>query len=146
MKELTVGKNDAGQRVDRYLAKTLPLLPASLCQKYLRLKRIKLNGKRAERDARLQEGDVLTLYINDAFFETPRPENAYLAVGTPRLNVVYEDDQILLVDKKPGQAVHPHDGATSSPICLPRASGIRRPSAALPLHCATVLTGIRAAS
>ncbi len=111
MKELTVGKNDAGQRVDRYLAKTLPLLPASLCQKYLRLKRIKLNGKRAERDARLQEGDVLTLYINDAFFETPRPENAYLAVGTPRLNVVYEDDQILLVDKKPGQAVHPHDGA-----------------------------------
>ena len=111
MKELTVTKNDAGQRLDRFLAKAVPLLPASLCQKYIRLKRIKVDGKRADRDTRLVEGGVIQLYINDEFFDTPKPENAYLTVSTPKLNLVYEDDNLLLVDKKPGQAVHPHDGA-----------------------------------
>ena len=111
MKELTVTKNDAGQRLDRFLAKAVPLLPASLCQKYIRLKRIKVDGKRADRDTRLVEGSVIQLYINDKFFDTPKPENAYLTVSAPKLNLVYEDDNLLLVDKKPGQAVHPHDGA-----------------------------------
>lgn len=111
MKELKIGKNDAGQRLDRFLAKAVPLLPASLCQKYIRLKRIKRNHARVARDDRLFEGDVLQLYINDEFFDTPREENAYLTVSTPRLNIIYEDAHILLVDKKPGTAVHPHDGA-----------------------------------
>ncbi len=111
MKELIIGKNDAGQRLDRFLAKTVPLLPASLAQKYIRLKRIKVDGKRADRDTRLVEGNVLQLYINDEFFDTPKPENAYLTVTAPKLQIVYEDAHLLLVDKKPGQAVHPHDGA-----------------------------------
>ncbi len=111
MKELTVGVNDAGQRLDRFLAKAVPLLPASLMQKYIRLKRIKLGGKRVERDTRLQEGDVLQLYINDEFFDKPREDNAYLTVAAPKLSIVYEDEQIILVDKRPGLAVHPHDGA-----------------------------------
>ena len=111
MKELKIGKNDAGQRLDRFVSKAVPLLPASLLQKYIRCKRIKCNGKRAERDQRLCEGDVLHLYINDEFFQTPKAENAYLRVNAPRLNIVYEDEYLLVVDKKPGQAVHPHDGA-----------------------------------
>lgn len=111
MKELTIGRNDAGQRLDRFLAKAVPLLPASLAQKYIRLKRIKRNGQRVGRDDRLSEGDILQLYINDEFFEAPRQDNAYLTVSAPKLNIVYEDAQILLVDKKPGIAVHPHDGA-----------------------------------
>ena len=111
MKELHIGKNDAGQRLDRFLAKAVPLLPASLAQKYIRLKRIKRNNARVNRDDRLNEGDVLQLYINDEFFEAPREDNAYLTVTTPKLHIVYEDEHILLVDKKPGVAVHPHDGA-----------------------------------
>ena len=111
MKEFTVTKNDAGQRLDRFLAKNVPLLPASLAQKYIRLKRIKIDGRRADRDTRLAEGNVLQLYINDEFFDTPKPENAYLTVTAPKLNIVYEDEDLILVDKKPGQAVHPHDGA-----------------------------------
>ena len=111
MKEITIGANDAGQRLDRFLAKAVPLLPASLAQKYIRLKRIKLDGKRAERDTRLQAGNVLQMYINDEFFDKPREDNAYLTVATPKLNIVYEDENILLVDKRPGLAVHPHDGA-----------------------------------
>ena len=111
MKELKIGQNDAGQRLDRFLAKAVPLLPASLAQKYIRLKRIKRNNARAQRDDRLNEGDTLQLYINDEFFDTPSQENAYLTVSAPKLNIVYEDENILLVDKKPGVAVHPHDGA-----------------------------------
>ena len=111
MKEFTIGANDAGQRLDRFLAKAVPLLPASLAQKYIRIKRIKLDGKRVERDTRLKEGDLLQLYINDEFFDKPREDNAYLTVANPKLTIVYEDENILLVDKRPGLAVHPHDGA-----------------------------------
>ena len=111
MKEFTIAKNDADQRLDRFVSKTVPLLPASLLQKYIRLKRIKINGKGAKRDSRLALGDTVQLYINDEFFDTPKQENAYLTVAVPQLNIVYEDENILLVDKKPGQAVHPHDGA-----------------------------------
>ena len=111
MKEFTIGPNDAGQRLDRFLAKAVPLLPASLAQKYIRIKRIKLGGKRVERDTRLNAGDVLQLYINDEFFDQPREDNAYLTVAVPKLTIVYEDEHILLVDKRPGLAVHPHDGA-----------------------------------
>ena len=111
MKEFTIGANDAGQRLDRFLAKSVPLLPASLAQKYIRLKRIKRNNARANRDDRLVQGDTLQLYINDEFFDTPREDNAYLTVAAPKLNIVYEDEHLILVDKKPGVAVHPHDGA-----------------------------------
>ena len=106
MKELRVNPNDAGQRLDRFVSKAVPLLPESLLQKYIRLKRIKVNGKGAKRDARLQTGDLLQLYINDEFFEKPREENSYLKVGTPKLNIVYEDENILLADKKPGVLCH----------------------------------------
>ena len=110
MREFTVTKNDAGQRLDRWLGKTLPLLPAPLAQKYIRLKRVKLNGKGAKRDVRLAEGDLLQLYINDEFFDAPAPENAFLSVFKPQLDIVYEDEHILLVNKRPGLLVHPDQG------------------------------------
>ena len=99
MREFTVGQNDAGQRLDRWLAKTLPLLPAPLAQKYIRIKRVKLNGKGAKRDTRLVKGDLLQLYINDEFFDTPTPENAFLSVFKPQLDIVYEDENLLLVNR-----------------------------------------------
>lgn len=106
MKEICVKKNDASQRLDRFVGKAVPLLPESLLQKYIRLKRIKVNGKGAKRDTRLAEGDVLQLYINDEFFEKPREENSYLKVSTPKLRIVYEDDNILLCDKPSGVLCH----------------------------------------
>ncbi len=106
MKELHIRENDANQRLDRFVGKAVPLLPDSLLQKYIRLKRIKLNGKGAKRDARLCVGDTVQLYINDEFFEAPREDNAWLKVGTPRLDIVYEDENILLADKKPGVLCH----------------------------------------
>ena len=107
MKEFTIGKNDAGQRLDRWLSKAVPLLPVPLAQKYIRLKRVKLNGKGAKQDVRLQVGDILQLYINDEFFDKPREDNAFLAVFKPHLNIVYEDENIILCDKRPGLLCHP---------------------------------------
>ena len=106
MKEFVIGKNDAGQRLDRWLAKTLPLLPPALAQKYIRLKRVKVNGKGSKKDVRLNQGDVLQLYINDEFFETPTPENAFLKLFRPHLDILYEDEHLLLVNKRPGMVVH----------------------------------------
>ena len=106
MKELTVGKNDAGQRLDRFVSKSLPLLPSALLQKYIRLKRIKVNGARAQRDQRLQQGDVLQLYINDEFFDQPREENMFLTLFRPTLDIVYEDENLMLLNKRPGLVVH----------------------------------------
>ena len=109
MKEYVISKNDAGQRLDRWLAKTVPLLPGPLAQKYIRLKRVKVNGKGSKRDVRLQIGDVLQLYINDEFFQQPSEENAFLSVFQPRLDLVYEDEHLLLVNKRPGLVVHPDE-------------------------------------
>ena len=106
MKEFTIGKNDAGQRLDRWLAKTLPLLPVPLAQKYIRLKRVKVNGKGSQRDVRLQLGDILQLYINDEFFDKPREDNLFLTLFRPSLDIVYEDENLMLLNKRPGLVVH----------------------------------------
>ncbi len=110
MREFTVGKNDAGQRLDRWLGKTIPLLPGPLAQKYIRLKRVKVGGKGAKRDYRLQEGDLLQLYINDEFFDAPTEDNAFLSVFTPQLDIVYEDENLILCNKRPGLLCHPDQG------------------------------------
>ncbi len=106
MRELTIGKNDAGVRLDRFVSKALPLLPPALMQKYIRIKRIKVNGARAQRDQRLAQGDVVQLYINDEFFGKPSEENLFLTLFKPQVDIVYEDENLLLVNKRPGLVVH----------------------------------------
>ena len=106
MREFTIGRNDAGQRLDRFLSKAMPLLPPALLQKYIRIKRVKCNGARCQRDQRLREGDVLQLYINDEFFEQPREDNLFLTLFQPKLDILYEDENLILVDKRPGMVVH----------------------------------------
>jgi len=106
MKEFTIGRNDAGQRLDRFVSKAAPLIPESLLQKTLRKKDIKINGRPAKGEARLAEGDTVRVYLPDEFFEAPREENAWRKITAPRLDIVYEDENILLVDKKPGVLCH----------------------------------------
>ena len=106
MRELTIGKNDEGQRIDRFVAKALPLLPPALLQKYIRLKRIKCNGARCKGDQRLVSGDILQLYINDEFFDQPREDNLFLTLFQPKLDILYEDENIMLLNKRPGLVVH----------------------------------------
>ena len=118
MKEFVIGSNDAGQRLDRFVGKTVPLLPGSLAQKYIRLKRIKVGGKSAKRDYKLSAGDVVQMYINDEFFEPPHEKNAYLRITSPSLDVVYEDENILLVSKQAGILCHDDDGSDYSSLIL----------------------------
>ena len=108
MKTLTIGKNDAGQRLDKFLTKSLPDLPQALLYKYIRTKRIKRNGKRAQISDRLQEGDTLDLYINDEFFRKPRPQYDFMRAAKT-LDVLYEDDNLLLLNKKVGLLSHPDE-------------------------------------
>ncbi len=105
MRSYTIGENDCGQRLDRFLAKAVPLLPQSLLQKYLRLKRIKVNRKRSEGSYRLAPGDLVELYINDEFFARDGQEDAFLS-ARDGLEIVYEDENLLLVDKPAGLVVH----------------------------------------
>ena len=106
MREFTVGRNDAGQRLDRFAAKMAPFLPDSLLQKYLRRKEIKINGRPARGDVRLREGDQVRMFVPEEFFQPPREDNAWRKIAVPRLDVIYEDENILLADKKPGVLCH----------------------------------------
>ena len=108
MKSFTVGKNDAGLRLDKFVVKTAPLLPTTLLYKYIRLKRIKVDGKRAEINTRLQLGSVVEMYINDEFFEPKSPKYDFMSASKV-LDIVYEDENILLADKKQGLLVHPDE-------------------------------------
>ena len=108
MKEITIGANDAGQRLDKFLTKAYPNLPQSMLYKSIRKKDIKLNGKRCEISTRLQEGDRLTMYLKDEFFQTVPKEYDFLKAPT-RLSIVYEDENLLLLDKQPGLIVHPDE-------------------------------------
>ncbi len=108
MKEFTINKNDAGQRLDKYLTKSFPLLPQSLMYKYIRSKRIKVNGKRSEISYRLQLDDVVSLYINDEFFAPAQPKFDFLGAGKS-IKIVYEDENIILVDKPAGLLSHPDE-------------------------------------
>ena len=153
MRELTVGKNDAGQRLDRFVGKSLPLLPPALLQKYIRIKRIKVNGQRAARDQRLAQGDVLQLYINDEFFDQPREENMFLTLFKPSLDIVYEDENLLLLNKRPGLVVHADETEKVNTLInhirhtsTKSGSGIPGGKMPLPRLCATVSTATPAAS
>ena len=82
----------------------MPSIPESLLHRYLREKRIKVNGKKVPLNTRIEKGDTVELYIKDEFFEKEEKEAFKKLVAN--LSVVYEDDNVLLVDKVPGLIVH----------------------------------------
>ncbi|MGN0569336.1 MAG: RluA family pseudouridine synthase [Candidatus Fimenecus sp.] len=108
MKSFIINKNDADQRLDKFISKTVPLLPKTLMYKYIRIKRIKINGKRAEISTRLNIGDTVDMYINDEFFEKT-PEKYDFLKASKNLSIIYEDENIILCDKKAGVLSHPDD-------------------------------------
>lgn len=111
MKEFTIQKNDAGQRADKFITKVCPALPKSAMYKYIRKKSIKCNGKRIEISQKLCEGDVIQMYINDEFFTNAEDSKSFLAAPA-KLNVIYEDENILLADKPVGLVVHEDESGT----------------------------------
>lgn len=108
MKSFTISKNDSGQRLDKFISKAVPALPKSLMYKYIRTKRIKINSKRGEISTKLVEGDVVDMYINDEFFAPVDKHYDFLS-ASKNLDIVYEDENILLLDKKVGLLSHPDE-------------------------------------
>lgn len=110
MKKYIIAQNDANQRLDKFVLKVVKNLPSNLLYKYIRLKRIKVNAKKSEISYRLVEGDIVELYINDEFFE--EKENTFFTAPAS-IDVLFEDENLLLVDKKPGLVVHEDDEGTT---------------------------------
>ena len=108
MRQIEITKNDSNQRLDKFLTKRFKNMPQSLMYKYIRTKYIKLNGKKCEISSRLNEGDILTLYIKDEFFEEQPDEYDFLKAPV-KLDIIYEDENIMLLNKKPGLIVHPDE-------------------------------------
>lgn len=110
MRRITVEKNDAGQRLDKFMHKFFKsAMPTSMIYKSIRKKRIKINGKRANEGDILQVGDVLEMYINDEFFET---EKTVVTKVKADFDVIYEDKNIIFIDKRAGIVVHDDDNGT----------------------------------
>ena len=112
MRELVIGKNDAGQRLDKFLSKAVRGLPFSMMYKAIRTKKIKVNRARAKENQILAEGDTVQLFLRDEFFDAPTGDTRTLADITPKLSVIYEDENILLMDKKNGLVVHEDNEGT----------------------------------
>ena len=115
MRELIIGKNDAGQRLDKFITKTLDL-PMSLLYKSIRLKKIKVNRKRAENNTILCEGDTIQCFLAEEFFEKKVSESSFENISV-KLDIIYEDENIMLLNKRPGVSVHEdEDGSTNTLI------------------------------
>jgi len=106
MRQITVNSNDKNQRLDKFLTKLMPALPQSMLYKGLRKNCVKIDGKHIKDGAYiLKEGELLSLYFKDEFFITPAFSNDFMKI-TPKLNILYEDENILLIDKPQGICVH----------------------------------------
>lgn len=106
MRELVVKKNDANQRLDKFLLKKFKTMPKKMAYMYIRKKCVKVNGKKATPEVMLKENDILTFYIKDEFFDNIQEENYEFLKAPKTLKIIYEDENIILLDKKPGVIVH----------------------------------------
>ena len=118
MRILTVKKNDAGQRLDKFLSKAVKGLPTSMMYKLIRTKKIKVNRKRTEQSYMLCEGDEIQLFIKEEFFDSPDKDKGALYRIVPKLSILYEDENIILLNKRPGVLVHEDDAAKENTLIM----------------------------
>ena len=105
MKKFMINDNDSGQRVDKFLSKAMPQLPKSMMYRLIRKKDVKVNGKRCEISTKLTAGDELTVYVKDELAGGKKHDMSFLNVPA-ELDVVYEDSNIIIVNKPVGLDSH----------------------------------------
>ena len=105
---ITITANDAGQRLDKFLTKTYRALPMPLLYKAIRTKDVRRNGKRCSAADRLEEGDILSLFLPADTLEISPPAYDFMQASR-QLDILYEDEHLLLLNKKAGLLVHPDD-------------------------------------
>ena len=101
MREIVIEKNEAGQRLDKFLAKYMNEASKSFFYKMMRKKNITLNGKKCEGNEKLAEGDVVKLFLAEDTIEKFSSVQVQ-AVRKVNLDILYEDDEIILVNKPAG--------------------------------------------
>lgn len=114
MREFLINRNDADQRLDKYLTKSLKRLPKSLMYKYIRNKKIKVNRKRCEISQRLNEGDLIQMYISEEFFEDQ--SDLSFMQASDQLDVIFENEHLLIVYKPANLLVHSDDADQSDTL------------------------------
>ena len=118
MQKFILNKNDAGQRLDKFLVKSLKGIPMSLLYKYIRKKRVKVNGKRAKENQMLEAGDVIELYIPDEFSKADADTSEFDKIKASP-TVVYEDENIIICDKRAGMLSHTGDKGENGSAAIP---------------------------
>jgi len=106
MKKIIIGINDANKRFDNFLFAYLDNIPKSFIYKLIRKKKIKINNKKAEINYRLKQNDVIYLFIKDEMFGKKIKFNNFLNFPSG-LDIIYEDKNILIVNKPNGLICHP---------------------------------------
>ncbi|WP_425540200.1 RluA family pseudouridine synthase [Microaceticoccus formicicus] len=107
MREIIIEQNDDNQRLDRFLSKYLNKAPASLLQKFIRTKRIKVNKKRTTPDFMLREGDIVNIYIYDEVLEQYIDKKEYSTKTNIKIDYIYDDENISILYKPVGMLTHP---------------------------------------
>ncbi|WIF94988.1 RluA family pseudouridine synthase [Caminicella sporogenes] len=107
MREIIIGENEYGQRLDRFLLKYLNNSTRANVYKLLRKKIIKVNGKREKENYFLKLGDRVQIFLSDETLDKLRKEEKIVMDSKVNLDIVYEDDEILVVNKPKGLLTHP---------------------------------------
>ena len=107
MKEFIISAADHGKKLEKWLIREMPTVGMGMRQKYFRLKCFKVNGRHVKGDYVLAKDDVLQIYVNDTCFEKPRREDPFLSKIRPSLSILFEDENIIVADKRPGLMAHP---------------------------------------
>lgn len=130
--------------------KAAPALSYAQACRFLRLKKVRVNGKVTKEGATLHAGDVVNAYLDDACFLARPRENKLLAGFRPRIDVLYEDENILLIDKRPGLRVHGDEEEKVDTLITHLQAYLYQKGeydgTALPPPCATASTGTPGAS
>ena len=110
MKSITIDKTWDGRRLTRFLQKAMPSASMGQIRKFLRLGRVKVNGKKGTEETVLQENAVVDLYVEDEFFAEVQKEDPFYSRIRPKLTILYEDAHVMLLDKRAGLICHPDEG------------------------------------
>ena len=105
MRQLVIGPNDCGQRIDKFMGKRFKTMPTALIYKFIRKKCVSVNKKKVAENYILQEGDVLSFFISDEFFGDSAKTEPFRKLKS-ELTVAYEDENVLIIDKPAGLIVH----------------------------------------
>ena len=110
MKSIQVDKSWDGRRLTRFLQKAMPSATMGQIRRFLRLGRVKVNGRRAGEETVLRESELVEMYVEDEFFAEAEKADPFYSKIRPKLTILYEDEQVMILDKRAGLVCHPDEG------------------------------------